>query len=341
VLSATILPKSAGTVNSQYEMVFLTTGVHPSGVWHASSPDGLHWQSVPEQPVDVGGTVPVGDALYCIAEPEVDRFTAYYRLPLRVAAQATIGRMESHDLRHWGGHRTILSTDDQDPPDAELYGLTPFRYGALTMAILWIHRRSTNTGEFQLASSRDGIVWKRLGNRQPLLRSDEPGGFDHHGLTHATVPTIVGNELWFYYAGARHPLNSGQPMHQIGLATLSLDRFIALEAGAEEGRATTESFDCSTQSRLLLNAVVNPGGYVLVEALTEDGVPIAGFTRAEALPVEGNVIYHRVAWREHDDLSDLVGQRICLRFYCCRAALYAFRLAHPDASISDLLAGIC
>lgn len=205
VLSATILPKATGPNRLHYEMVYLTTGVYPSGVWHASSPDGLHWQSVPEQPVDVGGAVPVGDALYCMAEPEADRFAAYYRLPLRLAAQATIGRMESHDLRHWSGHRTILTTDAQDPPDAELYGMTPFRYGSLTLAILWVHRRATQTGELQLACSRDGITWTRLGDRQPLLASDEPGSFDPHALTHATVPIVVGNELWFYYAGARQP----------------------------------------------------------------------------------------------------------------------------------------
>lgn len=50
---------------------------------------------------------------------------------------------------------------------------------------------------------------------------------------------VVGNELCFHYAGTRQPLNSGQAMHQIGLATLALDRFAALEAGQEEGWATT------------------------------------------------------------------------------------------------------
>lgn len=153
---------------------------------------------------------------------------------------------------------------------------------------------------------------------------------------------LVDHELWFYYAGAAASLHSRQgPAYQIGLATLTVDRFVALEAGAEEGTMTTTVLTCGDQTHLLVNAVVNPGGYLLTEVLDAEGVPLAGFTRDDALPFEGSPIYQRIAWREQSDLRALAGQAFRLRFVLCRAALYAFRLAHPNARASDLLAGIC
>jgi hypothetical protein len=48
-----------------------------------------------------------------------------------------------------------------------------------------------------------------------------------------------------------------------------------------------------------------------------------------------------VQWAEQPDLASLFGRRVHLRFFLRQAALYAFRLAHPNARASDLVAGIC
>ena len=48
-----------------------------------------------------------------------------------------------------------------------------------------------------------------------------------------------------------------------------------------------------------------------------------------------------MTWHAQSDLSVLTGQTICCRCILRQAALYAFRLAHPNARASDLLAGIC
>lgn len=362
LISATILPSTiSGRAEQQYHMLYLADGAPKAGVGVAASTDGLHWSAAPESRVEINAssTLPVGDALVCIAEPSAtgianngapQEFIAYYRLPLRVAAQPTLCRMQSHDLHHWTSQRVVLTTDEQDPPDAEVHGLTPFRYGELTLGLLWLHRRATNSGELQLVSSRDGIEWTRVGDRTPLLVSGGPKSFDHLGITRPTIPIVVGNELWFYYAGLGKSPTSGATTQQIGLATLMLDRFVALEANDDEGYVITTPFDCSTHTHLLLNAVVNARGYVLVEVLEgaipantlpKEDIPIPGYSREEAIPFDGNAIYHRVGWREHDDLSGLGQRTIRLRFIVCRAALYSFRLAHPEASVTDLLAGIC
>lgn len=346
VTSATILyTPEASNQRAAYTMIYFGAGIHTAGVCLATSEDGLHWAAAPENPVDAGGPEPVGDHLVCMPDPAGDKMVAYYRIPLRIRPRATLGRMESHDLRHWTGHNMVLAADEQDPPDAELYGLTPFRYGDLTLGFLWVYHRAHEAVDLQLVASRNGIDWLRVGDRRPFLPVGAPGAFDDQAVLRATVPVVVGNELWFYYAGAERAADAGRgwqgPSHQIGLATSVLDRFVALEAGGAEGSVTTRPLRCTDQTHLLLNAVANRDGYVLVEVLDAAGAPIVGFTRAEALPFGDNAVHHRVAWQAHDDLSALNGQMIQLRFLLRNAALYAFRLAHPNARNSDLIAGIC
>jgi len=104
---------------------------------------------------------------------------------------------------------------------------------------------------------------------------------------------------------------------------------------------TNAVVNVTVQTHLLLNAVVNPGGYLLVEILDAAGNGLAGFTRVDALSFEGSSTYHLATWRDQPNLGALTGQAVRFRFYLRRAALYAFRLAHPNARTSDLLAGIC
>jgi len=346
VISASILATPTADSRAHYTMIYFGAGLHSQGVCLATSGDGLHWTPSKDNPVESGGVEPVGDVLYCIPEPTADRVAAYYRIPLRARPQAMLGRMESHDLRHWSGHRVILATDDQDPSDAELYGLTPFRYGELTLGLLWVYRRETGASEVQLACSRDGVQWTRVGERQAFLAPSPVQVFDHHAIGRTSAPLVVGNELWFYYAGtAEAALGWKGPRQSIGLATVTLDRFVALTpdatSTADEGCLTTVPILCNEQTHLLLNAVVNPGGYLGVEVLDAAGQPIPGFTRSEMKPFEGSAVYHRVTWQAHEDLGPLVGQSIRFRFVLARASLYAFRLAHPAAGASDLVAGIC
>ncbi|MCL4859417.1 MAG: GntR family transcriptional regulator [Caldilineaceae bacterium] len=342
VTSATLLLAPAGENRATYTMIYYGAGIHSAGVCLALSDDGLRWRLASDAPFGMNGAEPVGDTLYCIPDPAADRVVAYYRIPLRARPQATLGRMESHDLRHWTGHRAILTGDDQDPPDAEPLGLTPFRYGELTLGLLWMHRRNEGSTELQLVCSRDGDQWARVGDRRPFLPVGAPGAFDHHAVMRATIPVVVGNELWLYYAGASLPSTGWKgPSYQIGLATLTLDRFVALEAENEEGSVTTRAIPCTDQTQLLVNAVVNPGGYLLVEVLDANGEAIVGFSRDEAVPFTDNAVYHPITWKTQDDLATLTGRAVSFHFILRNAALYAFRLAHPNARNSDLIAGIC
>jgi hypothetical protein len=220
--------------------------------------------------------------------------------------------------------------------------MTPFRYGNLILAFLWVATENGTKTEVQLARSRDGINWGRVGDRKPFLPRGPKGAFDEGMVARTTAPVVFGDELWFYYMGAqRHPSEKGERSPAIGLATITMDRFVSLDAGEQEGEVTSRLISVADQTKLLLNAVVNPGGSVLVELLDSTGRVIEGFARNNAIPFDGNAVFHPASWGDKKDLTDLAGQMIQVRLILRKARLYAFRLCQPDAAASDLAATIC
>jgi len=335
--SATIFyDPSAEDASRRYIMVYFCSGLYPLGLGLAFSSDGLRWQPHPDNPLDSGGQEPIGDVLYAMLEPRGKRMAAYYRVRQRVRPRRTLARAESQDMLHWSGHRVILEADEHDPPDAEMLGLTPFRYGDMILGFLWVSTENGRKVEVQLASSRDGATWQRVGDRRPFLTRGAAGAFDENSVSRVTVPVVMGDELWFYYEGRGDARRRG-----IGLATVKMDRFISLDAGEAEGELLTRPLTITDQTKLLINAVANPGGYVLAEVLDQEGRPIAGFTREDAILFQDSAVFHPFAWAGQSDLSALAGQVVQIRFILRKARLYAFRLCRPDAAMSDLVAGIC
>jgi hypothetical protein len=323
-------------------MIYFCSGVYPIGLGLAYSADGLHWQIYEGNPVDTNGVEPIGDVVYALKEPDSSKVVVYYRVRLRVRPRRTLARAESSDLIHWSGHQVIMAADDLDPPDAELHGLTPFRYGDYVLGLLWVGTENNSRIEVQLACSRDGFQWTRLGDRKPFIALGPTGSFDARIIARTTMPILVGQELWFYYMGL--PALPGQlPTVQggIGLATITLDRFVAMEADDEEGVIVTKAINVFDQEKLLVNGVVNPDGYIIVELLDDEHNPIPGFSREEAIPFYESAVFHQITWREHHDVSQLTGKAVRVRFFLRRAKLFAFRLCHSKVATSDLLAGIC
>jgi DNA-binding FadR family transcriptional regulator len=343
-MSSTIIrdPESEDP-SRRYIMLHYCSGMHPVGLGLSYSPDGLHWQPHPDNPVDGGGPLPVGDVVCALVEPRGRRAVVYYRVRLRVRPKRTLARAESQDLLHWSGHSIIFESDCDSRAGAELNGITPFRYGDMQLAFLSVSTPGGRRGELQLASSRDGVHWQRVGGRQPFLSAGPEEAFDAHTVWHPTVPVVIGDSLHFYYAGSGSQTQPGEGVAQggIGLATLTMDRFVSLQAGGDEGELTTKPITIADQTGPLMNAITNVGGYVKVEVLDAEGAPIAGFTSQEAIPFQGMAVFHPVSWTEHADLSALTGQRVQFRFFLRNAHLFAFRLIRPDAAAADLMAGIC
>ncbi len=111
--------------------------------------------------------------------------------------------------------------------------------------------------------------------------------------------------------------------------TLRLDGFGSLHAEKEQGEAATKALTF-TGKHLYLNYKTAAGGRIAVELTDDQGKPLKGFTQADAVPLTGNKIEGRVAWKSGPDLTRLIGTPIRIRFILQNADIYAMRFGDKE-----------
>ena len=346
-------------LSRRYKMLYWGTGTQPregahegwmgatGGVWGiciAFSPDGMHWTPHLDNPV----LTRTGDApaLYDW-DDRYSKYIAHLRvgrhfrpeerpnLPRRV-----IGRSESDDFVNWTNPVAVIVPDADDHPQAEFYYMNVNWYHGHYIGMLHLFVPSPDPfGPFwtELASSRDDIRWRRLGDRQPFLSLGEPGSWDAGMVETAKGMLEVGDELWMYYGGwhedhgtsRRHrQLKTDRKAQQqaaaIGLVRLRRDGFISLDAHDSEGILLSKSVICGGQE-LVINART-ADGYVAAELLDDAGRPIDGFTRADCDAFTGDSVRHLVTWRGVAAFERLNGAKVKVRFALKNAELYAFAI---------------
>ena len=299
----------------------------------AFSPDGVAWTPYSENPV-LDGTSDTHTLLGW--DERIDRYVAYIRPSLHAddGTVRVIGRSESEDFVHWSTPVPVLAPDEQDPPALEFYGMPVFKRAGVYFGLLWAYHafveepaiRMEAETEVQLAVSRDGISWDRLGDRKPFIPRGMPGAFDARGLYTAKEPVAVGDELWFYYGGDStfHSPGGQQAAYALGLAKLRMDGFVSLDADETTGWVVTEPFRFEG-SRLSVNAEVH-NGFVAAAVLDAEGHHLDGYHRVDSVLADGCAVDQPITWRERTSLRPLRGEVIRLKFYLRDARLYAFHI---------------
>jgi len=109
------------------------------------------------------------------------------------------------------------------------------------------------------------------------------------------------------------------------LAKLRLDGFVFLEAKDKLGQVTTKPFRLEGDT-LQVNVDAAAGTFY-VEVLDKDGEPIPGFTAKQA-KVYNDVdeLRCRPEWKNGNNLAELSGKVVKLRFYFRNAKLYSFQI---------------
>lgn len=253
--------------------------------------------------------------------------------PLR---QRLIGRAESPDMIDWSEPETIIIPDEKDPPDTEFYTLDVTTYAGLYVGLLWNFRSNKATHEPELIFSRDGIHYER-NYRQPFVARGPKDSYDSVSIT-TSVPIFHNNQILVHYSGRNwRSVDTlveieGNGMSMIGLATLPLDGFVAIDgAKGRFSELVTRSFGFSGNSLVVnvASALQNAWGAdpceVRVEILEPDHEFISGFTFQDADPITATDNAHIVTWQGKSDLSALAGRTIKLRFYIKDAMLYSFQ----------------
>ena len=201
-----------------------------------------------------------------------------------------------------------------------------------------VSRHERNVMNYYLATSRDGddwdLEWVYAG--RPFVPRGPDGAFDNDMIMPGSTIVTHNDTHWVYYGGAneRHSTVETDPpvryesVRAIGLATLPMDRFVALAAGDEPGVVVTRPFVVQGNS-LELNVDAHDGD-LRCEVLDANGTPLegyagdAGFRRADV-----DELRLAVRWRDGIDLKQLQGKRVRLRFRLRNAKLYAFRVTPP------------
>lgn len=241
---------------------------------------------------------------------------------------------ESNDFLDWTKPRLILAVDDQDPEPLHLYKNVGFWYETMYLGFLktFYDTPARNVCEIQLISSRDGINWRRAGNREYILSVGPDGSWDRYNNdVAASAPIQGGDQLYIYYSGRtyRHDGQGGPaqilPSVAIGLATLRVDGFVSVDADALGGSLTTKPLWLDGK-RLHLN-LKSDFGNTWVELLDEDGNIAEGFSRETCDVIREDTTDHIVTWKGNPDFSARAGQPTRIRFSLQNARLYSFHLS--------------
>ncbi|MBM4050420.1 MAG: hypothetical protein FJ279_35445 [Planctomycetes bacterium] len=312
----------------RYKMAtFLTGGARQEfGIYGMASEDGVHWTRPPKPLLPWQG-----DRFNFGYDDRAKRYVVTTRRQdnwrdSKLGRQATrrvIAWAESEDFHAFTPLTTVLKPDDLDPFDTQFYGMVPFAWGNCYLGFLEIYDRQAERLHVQLASSRDGRHWERVGQREPFLETGGEGSWDSNWVAFTgNPPFLFGDEMRMWYTG-RWTGHGVPQVGAIGALAMRRDRFVGLAARREGGMLITEPVELTGQ-HLLIN--VNPrGGMLQVELLGDSALPLPGFTRDECAPLKDDRVAAEVVWKD-TSLATLRGRTVRLRITGHNATVYAFRL---------------
>jgi hypothetical protein len=324
------------------------------GFYAYHSADGLHWKQQPERPIvrrAYSNMNPgpfwakgVGDTSIFRYDPVLKKYICDAKfniyLPEEKIKQLGIVQdhkprlrlrafMESDDLIHWNRERFLMFPDRLDPPDRQLYGHIGFVYESMWVGMIRTMRlipKGFKQVDIQLSYSRDGRHWSRPSQRKPFipLGTDDSWDADYLGPA-KIIPALVGNELWFYYFGARNADRKDVKnwSFAIGLAKLRRDGFTSLNAGQTPGQIITRPMTFKGK-KLFVNADVAEDGWVKAAVLTRESEPVASYTLDDSIALTKDTTKGRMIWNSKKELAPPGDDHLRLVFQLKNAKLYSF-----------------
>jgi len=251
----------------------------------------------------------------------------------------TIGRGESYDFGlHWTPPVRILTEDEHDPEDYQVYHAESGIYAGIYLSIIHIYATESGLCFPMLATSRDGFHYDRYFREQFIPLGPE-GGPDS-GMLFARYPEFDGTKLRFLYSATKENHNMNPPYHHTeGVAYLRKDGFVSLDARQHQGTIVTKPFRCPTRDTfpvegtlsIFVNAHVKRNGFLKISVLDQHGEPVNSrykltLDAKHADVITGNRIKSLVSWRGVSDVAmlNIYSRAIRLRFDMKNTSLYSF-----------------
>ena len=299
----------------------------PFGQYVMTSPDGIIWDG---KPVKVKGNCN-GDYMMVTKDERNKRWWLNER-PYSDSAR-NAGLNISDDIYRWDNPTENIFFNDETTGFGRIHewhaGMTPFNYGGQNLGFLEVWSNLGFGSGFELISQREGDEWKRVVPGVNFFETGPEKSFDRllaYPLHNA--PIIMGDEIYIYYNGIPGPEGKyADVTGGVGLAVIGLDRFVAFtHQRYDPGIVLTKVIEPATDI-LQINMEPFSGGYVKVAVKDAENKDIPGYTLDDCIPIEKNCYRGQVRWNGHNDLNELRGKKIRLRFIIHGAALYSYRWA--------------
>ena len=341
-------------------------GNEHSGLIGYSSPDGLHWTRLQEEPLVTGGMFDSQNVAFWSESEEC--YVCYLRTWTGEGYSGfrSVSRSTSPDFIQWSapvpmdfgdGELEHIYTNQTHPyvraPQIYIAVAARFMPGRQVLSDSDATRLGVNPRYFNdcsdavLMSSRGGTSYDRT-FREAFLR---PGIGLGNWVSRSNYPALnivqtSPEELSLYVNQ-----NYAQPTSELRRYSLRTDGLASLVAGDDGGELLTRPLRFSGD-RLELNFATSAAGGIRVELQDVEGAPIPGFTLEDSIELIGNEISREVAWRGGRDLSTLCGTPVRMRVVLRDAELFSFRFHDapeidsvdriwgdaPHSAFTDLLA---
>ncbi len=322
---------------------------HPRVAW---SPDGLRWRYDPA--TERTPLFNSADVVNFFRDPYEARYAATWKT--RNRRGRAVGIAWSADGLNWTKpfDGPIFTADDLDPDATQIYGMPVFAYQGLYVGQPWIYRAryfksgdysvkklheaqadSLRTMEVQLAWSWDLMNWTRPPARDQFIPLGAPGEWDDGMIFTAGAPVVMGDKLHFYYGGCDGFHDDKRVKTAIGLATLRLDGFCSLRAGADEGWFISRR-EPMREPAVTINARTAPTGVIAAEILDRQNRVVPGFSREECISFSGDSVRHELTWKTARFATEASGEEWKIRFWLKDAELFSYLPRALDPGQPDL-----
>jgi len=323
----------------------LSGTMHSGGLFAFSSPDGLVWKKMSEQPV----MKKLEQYHYAYDSQNVSLwstsencYVAYFRVVLP-PFKRYIARATSKDFLQWENVQTMEVIHEGQPAPFEqfytnqtseyfraphIYVATPARFMPNRQVLTEEQAEEAKVDPKYFKDCSDAVLLtSRGGNRydrtfmEPLIR---PGIGIQNWVSRTNYPArnIVqtGATEMSLYVNA----NYATPDAELRRYTFRLDGFASLHAPYQGGTFVSKPLTFSGK-KLSLNFSTSAAGGIKVQLEQPDGTPYPGFALDDCKEIIGDEIARNVLWKNGTDVSSLVGKVVRIRLSMNDADLYSMR----------------
>ena len=309
-------------------------GTVKSGLIAYSSPDGIHWDKIQNEPVITDGKFDSQNVAFWSAAEQ--KYISYFRTWTEDGFKGfrSVGRATSEDFINWSKTDQMTFGDtplqhlytNQTHPyfrAPQIYVAIAARFMPKRQVVDEKSAKELNVNPKYFKDCSDAVFMTTRGgsnyDRTFMQGFICPGIGLKNWVSRTNYPALnvvqTGPEEMSVYVNQDY----AQPSAHLHRYSLRLDGFTSAYAPFEGGELITKPFIFKGK-KLYLNFATSAAGGIKIEILDLNGDPLD-----QSIEIIGNEIEREVTWKNTQSLKKIEGQPVRLKFVFNDAHLYSFR----------------